>query len=643
MGQGAWSGLAQLVCEELDAKWSDIRVAMAPVSRDFFAPWGYGTGGSRSIRGMFTMMRKIGAGARAVLISAAASEWRVPEHECSTESGLVRHVASGRERSFGELAPHAAKLSPPNDPPLKPRSQWRIIGASPQRVDSASKCDGSATFGMDIRLPGMRFAAVRHCPVIGGKLIRLDHSPARALRGVLQVVDLDDAFAVIATDTWSAMRGLDALQPEWDSGANAEESSNKLADRFLSAIDAGGKLVADDSSRPTAERALTAMQSATQRLSATYFAPLIAHAQIEPMNATAWIQGEHVEIWAPTQQQADLRENIAQTLGLPLNRIVVHTPLLGGGFGRRLRNDYAIEAALIARHVNAPVQVVWPRAADFARGYFRPAAASRFEAGMDNQGNLQALSVCIASLDATPRIGGLPEQPYAIDAKAFFYAPTPTAIRFGSWRSVDMSQNTFFLESFLDECATHSGRDPLELRLAMLNDEPRAQAVLNAVATLARWQSRKQDNRFLGLAYAHGFHSHTAQIVEVSTSASGVRAERIYIALDCGTVVNPMSVKSQLQGGALMAFSAALLEQITISNGNVDQNNFDTYPVLRFAEAPKIEITLLDTPDAPIGGVGEVGVPPLAPALANAVYAATGVRLRSMPLRSDARVVWRRN
>lgn len=642
MGQGAWTALAQLVAEELEADWSRVSVAMAPVERPFNGPRNYGTGGSYTVRSQFDTMRRVGAATRVLLVEAAARRWGVSAGECAAMAGRIAHAPTGRSLGFGEVAADAATLSPPKDPPLKPREKWQVIGRTLPRAEVPSKIDGKALYGPDIRLPGMRFATIAHCPVPGGSLRAVDAAPARAIAGVEDVVKLGDAVVVVANGTWPALQGLKQLDPQWEEGPNARDSSEAAYAALVAAVEGGGtKPVAEgNEAKQSAEKASGLLQAGASKLAATYRVPLLAHAQLEPMNATAWFHDGVLEIWAPTQKQAILRQELSRALGLPLEQVRIHTPLVGGGFGRRLQNDYAIEAARVAHASKHPVQVLWTREEDFRRGLFRPSSAARLQAAFGPSGELLAMRADVSSLGEGTRMEGLETPPYRLPAYAAHHAAVPSGIRTGSWRSVDLSENAFFLESFLDECALHARRDPLDFRVSLLAAGSRERRVLEAVAELSGWSARAAAGRHLGLAFCAGFGSFCALVAEAFVEAGRVRIGRFYAAADCGTAVNPGGVAIQVEGAIVMALSAALAEEITVKAGRVVESGYGSYPLLPIGHAPEITVRVLDSPGAPIGGVGELAVPPTAPAAANAVHAATGVRVRTLPLRKDARVKW---
>lgn len=620
MGQGAWSALAQIVNEELEADPASLRVEMAPTWRAYASPVGFYTGGSTSVERMFTPMRKIGAAARIMLIGAAASRWGVTRGECSAAGGYVLHPSTGRRASYGELASAAASLRAPVDPPLKPRTAWGSIGRSLPRMSSASKVDGSATYGLDMRLPGLLVAAVSQSPWPEGLVASLDRSAALRQPGVLEVIELGDAVAVTARDSWSALRGLRTAAVSWGAPADPPDSE-RLRAGLLELLDL--------------DRSAQASAGSQTLLRATYEVPLLMHMQLEPLNATARVHRFGAEIWAPTQSPTRMQHEVARALFLPPPTVTVHTTRVGGGFGRRLVTEEGVTAARIARKAGVPVKAIWSREEDSAQDHFRPMAAARLEATLDPQGIPRGLHVHIASLGDQPRTSGFDGMPYRMGDIRVQYTGMRAPIRIGYWRSVDASQNVFFRECFIDECAHAVGADPLDYRLRLLGEgHSRGRKVLAALAEACGWQWPQRGNRSLGLAYDEGFGSISAQAVEIDRSDSGaLRIERIVVAVDCGTVVNPDGVRMQLEGGALFALGAALAEEATFVQGRLRQRNFDAYPVLRIGAAPQVEVRILETPDAPIGGVGEVGVPPLAPALVNALFAATGVRLRRLPLK----------
>ncbi len=639
MGQGAWSALAQVVAEELDADFSRLTVEMAPVERPFYAPKDYQTDGSDSVRRQFATMRRLGAAARSVLVQAASERWRVSPADCVVQEGVVTHPASGRRLAFGEVAEAASRLEPPSQPALKPREQWRLIGRPVRRAEVPAKRDGVAAYGADLRLPGMRFASIAHCPVPGGRLRSVDDAPALAVAGVERVARLDDAVAVIASGTWPALQGLAKLAPEWDLGPNAGESSDSIREALKSALETGRleSHAPGDAARQGAADAKAALAAAADRIEALYEVPFLAHAQLETMNATAWWHDGVLEIWTPTQSQGILRRRIAERLGIATDRVVVRTPLVGGGFGRRIEIDYALEAAILARNSGHPVQVLWSREEDFRGDFHRPAAAARLRAAFGKDGSLAAMEIGVALAAASPGVAGLADLPYRVPVSVA-RASLSRGVRAGAWRSIERSQNGFFREAFLDECAAHAKRDPLDLRLALLPREGRARRVLEAVAALSGWHERGRTGRHLGIAYGEGWGSHCAIVAEVTIEAGRLRIARCCAAVDCGTTVNPASAATQVEGGIVMALSATLLEEARTKDGRVDTTSYARYPILSFPHCPAIEVVFLESPDVPVGGLGELAVPPTAPAIANAVFAATGHRIRSLPLRNDARI-----
>lgn len=618
MGQGVWSALAQIVNEELEADPAALRVEAAPTWRAYSTLLGFTTGGSSSVERMFAPMRAIGAAARIMLTEAAARKWGVAATDCRASRGIVIHPASGRRATYGELASAAARLRPPSDPPLKPPSAWSSIGRSPKLLGAQSLVNGSAMYGLDMRLPDMLTAAVSQSPWPGMRVESLDEQAALSQPGVVRVIDLGDTVAVLAKGYWSASRGLRSAAVKWRPPGHAPDTEQLRTELH--------RRVESTNSKPTSPN--------SHAVCATYEIPLLMHAQLEPLNATARVHRLGAEIWAPTQAATAMQLGIARALLLLPQAVTVHATRVGGGFGRRLIAEEGIAAARIARQAGVPVKAIWSREEDSLQDHFRPMAVARLESSLDATGVPRNLSVRIASLGETARSAGFDPMPYRLQSTHIEYFGVSPPIRIGFWRSVDSSQNVFFRESFLDECAHAAGADPLEYRLRLLGeDRPRGRRVLTTLAALCGGKRSRESNRFVGLAYHEGFGSISAQAVEVSVNGSGaLHVERIVAVVDCGTAVNPSNIRAQLEGGALFALSAALAEEVTFEGGRQMQRNFAAYSVLRLPDAPAVEVEVLETPGAPIGGIGEVGVPPLAPALTNALFAATGNRVRRLPL-----------
>lgn len=625
MGQGVWSALAQVLNEELQAPPARIRIEMAPTWRAYSSPVGFGTGGSSSIERLFTPMRSIGAAARMMLIEAAASAWGVPVTACRATDGFIVHPATRRRVSYGEIAPAAAALRPPTDPPLKPRSAWSSIGQSASSLGTPSKVNGSALYGLDVRLPQMLIAAVSQSPWPGAHVGALDVKAALGQPGVLRVLNLGHTVGVLAKDYWSASRGLRSAAIQWRAPDDAPDTE-RLRTELHRRVGSSGE-------EPTS--------SSSRVVTATYETPLLMHAQLEPLNATARVHRFGAEIWAPTQNPAVMQSEVARALLLLPQAVTVHATRIGGGFGRRLIAEEGVAAAHIAREAGVAVKAIWAREEDSLQDHFRPMAVARLQSRLDAAGMPGKLSVRIASLGERARTTGLDPIPYRLGEARVDYSGVSPPVRVGFWRSVDASQNVFFRESFIDECAHAAGIDPLEYRLRLLPaDAARGRRALTELASICGWRQPRAAGRFLGLAYHEGFGSISAQAVEVSIAGSGaVHIERILVVVDCGTAVNPANIRAQLEGGSLFALSAALREEVRFDRGRQQARNFDSYPVLRIADAPAVEVKVLETPSAPIGGMGEVGVPPLAPALTNALFAATGVRVRRLPV-AHAQIRW---
>jgi isoquinoline 1-oxidoreductase beta subunit len=631
LGQGTLLGITQLIAEELDLPLAAFTTVTAPMEARFLIKDSFYTGGSGSIRPLFDDWRRLGANARALLLAAGAGRFGVAARDCSTLAGTVVHP-NGRERiGYGELAAAAARLPLPADVALKARGEWRCIGTSPQRPELPTLVDGSATYGIDTRLPGQLVAAIAHAPQFGARLARVDPAPALARPGVRAVVPLAAAVAVAGDTFWHASQGLAALAPVWDPPAAAAPDSAALEARLAAALDGTEFRLepADPKASATAYRARVeaALAAAPARFEASYSGPLLSHAPLEPQNTLAVVADGRVELFSPTQHQSNVQNEVARALGVAPERVLVHTTRIGGGFGRRLKADYAVEAALIARAVGKPVQLLWSRTEDLQHDFYRPAAAARLSAALDARGLPLALRARSAATNDTLD-GGLHGGWYRLDPVLVEAAELKNAIPVGAWRSVDASLSCFFVESFIDELAARAGTDPLAYRLALA--QPRTRRVLETAAQHAGWGSA---GKSLGIAAFAGWNSFVAQVAEVERDAAGrPRVTRITCAFDCGTAVNPGLVRAQVEGGITMGLSAALKERVTLADGAVLAKNFDDYPLLRMPEVPAIEVILLSSAAEPVGGAGEPPVPAVAPAVANAFYRLTGVRQRSLPL-----------
>jgi isoquinoline 1-oxidoreductase beta subunit len=658
MGQGAQTTLAMMAAEEMDADWNLVRVQEAPAAEEFangylvrvFVPGVASvprflergldfasfkltqmlpvqtTGGSSSVRGTGHYgMRVAGATARAMLLSAAADQWRVPVGECTAQGSHVMHASSKRVLAFGELAQRAAKLEPPLHPPLKPSGQWRVMGTPTPRFDIPSKVDGSATYGLDVSLPGMLYAAVAGAPVFGTQLQQLSGEPAVGVNGVRRVVRLDAAVAVVAESYWRALQALRQIVPSFsDSPAKGTSSASIFA-----AMRA--KLEGSKNDEVFAQGdALAAFSGAAKVVDAEYQVPFLAHATLEPMNATVHFNNGRCEVWSGVQDPLAARKVVARAADLKESAVTFHNLQLGGGFGRRLPGffDYLEQAVRIAKQVNAPVKLIWSREEDTQHDFYRPAALARYRGAIDAKGRPTAWLARFTggSGDGAALI------PYRLANQDIRSVEVEHHIRTGAWRSVDHSQHAFFKESFIDELAHAAQADPYEYRRALLRDSPRHRAVLEKAAVMAGWGAPAAAGRARGIALAESFGSIVAQVAEVEIDAGRIKVRRVWAAVDCGHVVNPDAGRAQIEGGIIFGLSAALFSEITVRDGRIAQSSFTDYLLPKLADAPRISVDFIDS-GAELGGLGEPGVPPIAPAIANAVFAATGVRLRSLPLR----------
>ena len=640
MGQGVLTGLAQAVAEELDVDWENVRFEQAPTDAAFNHPiWGIqATGGSTSVMAFWEPLRKAGATARSMLVAAAADTWHVDAGACRTSNGEVIHP-NGVRLGYGQLADRAAAMPEPLRVALKDPQDFKIIGQSKPRLDTPAKIDGSARFGIDVRLPGMLVAVVARAPVVGGRLVSYDDVKARAVRGVRHIVRIDSGVAVVADGFWAAKSGRDVLQTRWDEGANAGLSSDAIRAELGRLLDSPG-LVALREGDPAAV-------TAGRWIEADYEVPYLAHACMEPMNATAWVRGDRVEVWAPTECPGLDRGVLAKVAGVEAGKVEVHTTLLGGGFGRRFAQDFSTEAVQVSKAVGVPVQVIYTREDDMKAQYYRPAVRARLRAALDALGRPVAFMARVAcssidkaagfelenGIDGTA-VEGLMLWPYGSTDVQIEWAPYENGIVVWFLRSVGYSQNAFFAESFIDELAHAAGRDPVEHRRSLLRHNPRLRAVLDLAAEKAGWGQPAPTGRARGVAVNRFRGTFIAQVVEVSLAADGRPCvHRVTCAVDCGQVINPGIVRQQVEGGVVFALSAALYGQITLRNGRVEQANFDDYRVVRIGEMPQVEVVIVPSDERPTG-IGETAVPPLAPAIANALYALTGKRIRSQPFGS---------
>jgi isoquinoline 1-oxidoreductase subunit beta len=641
MGQGVATALPMLIAEELEADWSDVRIEFAPADKAYANPLfgAQGTGGSTSVRAAWEPLRRAGAAARELLISAAALTWAVDPASCRAEKGAVIHES--RRLTYGELVGKAATLPVPQNVPLKDARDWKIIGSRVRRLDTPSKVNGTAQFGMDVRVPGMLTAVVARCPVFGGAVKTFDATRTKASPGVQQVVPISTGIAVVADGYWAAKRGRDALQITWNEGPTARVSDASIQALFSRLASTPGAQVRHDGN------AAGALATSATQVTADYDTPFLAHATMEPMNCTAHVRPDGVEIWVPTQFQTTTQSLGAQIGGVPLEKVQVHTTYLGGGFGRRAETDFVREALETSKAVGAPVHVIWSREDDIQHEFYRPASRHRFHAGLSASGvpvawthRLVAPSILARFIGPeavkngvdTEAVEGVVGMPYAIPNVHGDYHLADTGIPVGFWRSVNNSFNAFAVESFIDELAHAAKRDPYEYRRDLLTKAPRHLGVLNLAAEKADWTKPLPAGQARGIAVWKAFESYVAEVAEVSRNTDGsVRVHRVVCAVDCGPVVNPSIVEAQIQSAIVYGLTAALWGAVTIAHGRVEQTNFNNYRMLRQAEMPVIETYIVPSSDSQ-GGIGEPGTPPIAPAVCNAIFALTGQRIRKLPI-----------
>ncbi|MBB2175744.1 xanthine dehydrogenase family protein molybdopterin-binding subunit [Gluconacetobacter johannae] len=645
MGQGIYTGEAMLIAEELAVGLDQIQIEAAPPGDAYITKelGTQATGGSTSTIATWAGLRQAGAAARTLLVQAAAAHWSVVPDTCQAEAGVVRHLASGRSLTYGEVAADAALLPAPTAPvPLRDPATFRLIGKSQHRLDSPAKVAGTATFGIDVQVPGMLVGTVAACPVMGGILTHVDADAARKVPGVRDVLTIGNAVCVVGDHFWAARKGLEALSITWDEGVNAAVTTATIYRQLHDALD-GPAIVAHSKGDARA-----AVAGAATRVEATYQQPLLAHAPMEPINCTVQVTPERCDIWVGSQVPLRARDAAAGITGLAKDKVHVHNQYIGGGFGRRLEHEYVIQAVQFARQVSYPLKIVWTREEDLTLDRFRPAYVDRLVGGLDRHGNLVGIEHRIVGPAVVARwapeallpngmdddlLVATAETPYAIPATRLEYArrEAPGVVT-AWWRGVGGTRGVFVVESFIDELAAQAGADPVAFRRKMTADNPRARAVLDLAAEKANWGTPLPPHVGRGVALQYVFGSYLATVMEVEMSDTGaVRVRRVIVAVDCGRVVNPDQVVSQIEGGLIFGLSAALYNEVTLSGGRVQEDNFHSYRILRMNESPMIDVHLIDSTEDP-GGIGETGTAAAAAALANAMAAASGRRYRTLPL-----------
>lgn len=647
MGQGTYTSVPMLIAEELEVELGQITLEHAPPDEKHFGnPILSGlqlTGGSTTIRAAWQPMRQAGAATRTMLIAAAAKRWNVDPTSCRAQKGVVIHVASGRKLGYGELAEAAAALPIPQNIPLKGHDEFRLIGTRAKRLDTPAKVNGSAVYGIDVRPVGVKIATLAQSPTFGGRLKSVDDIQAKAVRGVRQIVVLDDAVAVVADHMGAAKKGLAALKINWDDGPHANLSTEEIARDYAAALQNPGAVVKAHG------EAVRTVEAASNKVTAQYQVPFLAHAALEPMNCTVHVRKNECEIWVGNQVMARAQAAAAQVTGLPADRITVHNHLIGGGFGRRLEVDGITRAVQIARQVEGPVKVVWTREEDIQHDMYRPFFSDTLTAAVDDKGmpiawhhRFTGSSVLGRYIPPAFKNGFDPE---TVDGAAHliyelpnfqleYIRKEPPGIPTAFWRSVGPSHNVFVVESFIDELAAAAQRDPIAYRRALLGNSPRARAVLDLAAEKSGWGNALPKGTGRGVSLQFAFGTYFAAVADVAVGPKGdVHVKRVVCALDCGSIINPDTVEAQAQGAIIFGISAALYGEITLKNGRVEQSNFDNYEQLRIDAAPAIEVHTIRNGEAP-GGMGEPGTCAIMPAIANAIFAATGKRLRKLPIDS---------
>jgi len=633
MGQGVNTSLSMILAEELEADWQSVKTETAPVNSKYINPEsnsGQMTAGSSSVKGFWNPLRKAGAAVRLMLQKAAAQKWEIPIEECVAKSGYIYRKNSSQKLSYGELAEAAGKIDIPSDPPLKNSKDYNLVGKSIKRIDIPSKTNGSAQFGIDVRLPEMMYATIRQSPVFGGEVLSYDEDAAKSIRGVKKVTLIPNGIAVIADNTWRAKRGMEVLNLKFHGGKTIGLESQQVQKELLKALDDEGKTKIE----------------ANQVLDLEYEVPFLAHAPLEPMNCTANVTDNFCEVWVPTQSQGGCMDAAKEITGLDEEQIQIHTTYLGGGFGRRGETDYVKQSLILAKALGKPIKVTWMREEDMQHDFYRPASMSRFQIGLNKDGfpiswNNQLASPSILKRFFAPMAWfnidplsteGADEIPYAIEDFNFDYSVVDSGVPVGFWRSVGSSFNAFFTESAIDEAAHLAQQDQFDYRMKLLSGKPRFQKVLEKVMRESKWGRILPKGHGLGISIHKTRGSIAGAVIEVSTDVNGMlNLNKAWIAIDCGKVINPNTVRAQMEGGFTFGLSATLGEEITLKDGRVEQSNFHDYSILRLKGSPEISVEIIESGNE-IGGVGEVAVPLAAPALTNAIFSSSGRRIRSLPL-----------
>ncbi len=642
MGQGVMTSMPMLVAEELDLDWTKVKTEWAPADARYGNPNFGGaqlTAGSNSVRGMWKVLREAGATARAMLVTAAAQTWNVGENTCSTEKGEVLHKASSRRLRYGALAEKASTLPVPKTVSLKSPKEFRLAGQSLPRLDIPEKVDGKAIFGLDVKRPDMLVARVVRCPVFGGKVESFNADKAKAVAGVRNVVKISNGVAVVADNYWAASKGAQALEVKWDEGPLANLSSAEITKKYASLAGQPGKVARNDGD------AVAALKN-TKSFERVFEVPFLAHATMEPMNCTADVRADRCDVWVPTQGQTASQQAAMAASGLPEKAVKIHTTYLGGGFGRRGEADFVTDAVETSKAVGKPVKVVWTREDDMQHDYYRPVTYTRMWGAVDASGKPVAFMQRIVQQSLLKRLGPLPPDgvdrisvdgsatlPYDIPNIRVEYTETDPGIPYGFWRSVGASVQGYVVEAFIDELATTAGKDPYQFRRDLLSKHPRHRAVLDLVAEKSGWGKPLPAGRARGIAVMEAFGSIVGQVAEVSVTNGAVKMHKVWCAVDCGWVINPDTVKAQMEGGTLYGLTAALKGEITIQNGRVVQRHFNDYQMIRHNEAPEVEVHIVPSTETP-GGIGEPSTALAAGALMNAISAATGKRVYRLPYKA---------